>query len=149
MKRFVKLLGAAVLLAAALVGPHAQPVNAADLPTLSAYAAGPVDLEVSWEETRSIQPRHYSWVWIKNVGSSPSDGIRVATWCGYLTESGEVTERVAKPASIMPALAPNERVLLNFDCNPWEGRSAIYGRLQATTASDRNSANNTIKQAFD
>ena len=134
--------------AAVLIAQPALPARAAEPPTPPAYAAGPADLEVSWEETRSILPRHLAWAWIKNVGPAPSDGIKVATWCGYMTESGDVTERPAKPAAIMPALAPGERVLLNFDCNPWEGRTAMYGRLQATTDSDKNAANNTVKQPF-
>ncbi len=142
------LLGAAALLSAALVGPHPHPSQAAESPGPPAYASGPADLEVSWEETRSILPRHLAWAWITNVGPAPSDGIKVATWCGYLTESGDVTERAAKPATIMHALAPGERVLLNFDCNPWEGRTAVYGRVQATTDSDTNAANNTVKQPF-
>ena len=142
------LIGAALILTAALVGPHVQAAHAVELTPQPSYAAGPADLEVSWEETRSILPRHLVWAWIKNVGPASSDGIKVTTWCGYLTESGDVTERPAKPAAIMPALAPGERVLLNFDCNPWEGRTAMYGRLQATTDSDQNAANNTVKQAF-
>ena len=144
----VSKLVAAVLLAAALINPHAPSARAAELPAQPAYAAGPADLEVRWEETRSIPPRHLAWVWITNVGAAPSDGIKVATWCDYLTESGDETERPAKPAAVRPALAPGERVLLNFDCDPWEGRTAIYGRAQATTDSDKNAANNTVKQPF-
>ena len=138
-----------LLLATALIGPLAQPTEAAEPHPPSVYSAGPADLDVSWEETRSIHARRLAWAWIKNVGAAPSDGIKVTTWCGYMTESGDVTERAAKPAAIMPALAPGERVLLNFDCNPWEGRTAIYGRVQATTASDENTANNAVKQPFD
>jgi hypothetical protein len=144
----LELLGAAVFLAAILIVQPARPAQAAEPPTPPAHAAGPADLEVSWEETRSLLPRYYSWAWIKNVGSAPSDGIKVATWCGYLTEGGDVAERPAKPAVIMPALGPGERVMLNFDCNPWEGRTAIYGRVQATTDADTNAANNTVKKIF-
>ena len=145
----VKPFVAAAFLAVALTGPLAQPTHAAELLAQSAYAAGPADLEVRWEETRSILPRYYSWAWITNVGTASSDGIKVSTWCGYLTEGGDVTERPAKPAAIMPALAPGERVMLNFDCNPWEGRTAIYGRLQAKTDADKNPANDSVMHRFD
>jgi hypothetical protein len=138
MKRSATLFGAALLLAIALLTPLARPTHAAGTPSL----------EVSWEETRGGQARFYSWVWIKNVGSASSDGIVVGAWCGYQMENGDVTERVAKPTSIMPGLAPRERVLLNFDCAPWEGRTPVYGRVQATIDDGHGPADAAVQKRF-